>query len=305
MSLVVLFGAAELLRDTELMRIGVSISSNHTADGPQLMIDRARVAHRAGFASMTIGDHHNMESGYAQNTPMLGRLLAEWTDRPAGCLFIVPLWHPLLMAEHIGTLAAIHPDRFIVQIGIGHGVDQFEAFGTSEATRGRVMDEAIPIVKQLLAGEIVDSGFFTIVGGRVGLRPQGNIEWWISAGADVALRRAATMGDVWYGSPSVDIEQGRRMLDTYRAAGGDRAVVRKDALVLHDGDRARAKAEELVAAGYRGLRMHQLIVGNSDDAAEQLAAYEAVGFEEVVVRCMTVSQDDAIETLELVGSTVS
>jgi alkanesulfonate monooxygenase SsuD/methylene tetrahydromethanopterin reductase-like flavin-dependent oxidoreductase (luciferase family) len=103
----------------------------------------------------------------------------------------------------------------------------------------------------------------------------------------------------------VDQESDRNSLDTYRAAGGDRAVVRKDALVLHDGDRARAKAEELVAAGYRGLQMHQLIVGNSDDAAEQLAAYETVGFEEVVVRCMTVPQDDAIETLELVGSTVS
>ena len=287
------------------MRVGVSISSNHTGDGPQLMIERTRVAHRAGFASLTIGDHHNMATRYAQNTPMLGRLLAEWTDRPAGCLFLVPLWHPLLMAEHIGTLAAIHSDRFIVQIGIGHGIDQFDAFGRSEATRGQVMDEAIPVVKKLLGGEIVDSDFFNIVGGRVGLLPDGDVEWWIGAGADVALRRAATMGDVWYGGPSVDVEHGRRMMDVYRAAGGDRAAVRKDVLVLHDGDRARAKAEELVASGYRGLHMHQLIVGNADDAAEQLAAYEAVGFEEVVVRCMTVPQDDALETLELVGSAVS
>jgi len=117
------------------------------------MIERARVAHVAGFASMSIGDHHNMANSYAQNTPMMGRLLAEWPDRPAGCLFLVPLWHPLLMAEHIGTLASIHADRFIAQAAIGWGADQFAAFGTSERTRGRVMEEALPVVKRLLDGE--------------------------------------------------------------------------------------------------------------------------------------------------------
>ena len=66
------------------MRLGVSLSSSHPTDGPRLMIERARTAHRAGFGSLSIGDHHNVPAPYAQNTPMLGRLLAEWTDRPAG-----------------------------------------------------------------------------------------------------------------------------------------------------------------------------------------------------------------------------
>jgi hypothetical protein len=70
------------------------------------MIERAAAAHRAGLDSLFVGDQHVSPTPYYQNTPMLGRLLAEWGGSPAGCLFLLPLWHPVLVAEQIGTLAA-------------------------------------------------------------------------------------------------------------------------------------------------------------------------------------------------------
>ncbi len=284
------------------MRLGVSISSTHRQDGAHLMIERTAEAYRAGFGSLSIGDHHNMAVPYAQNTPMLGRLLAEWPDRPAGCLFLMPLWHPLLLAEQVGTLAAIHGDRFIVQTGIGSGEAQFQAFGAELSTRGRVLEESIRVVKALLAGEVVDSEPLGLVGGRVGLLPSQPVEWWISGGADVALRRAAAMGDAWYAAPGVAPAAGAAMVETYRSAGGERAILRKDALVLDDGDEARRVAGELVAAGYRGMPLDVLLVGDVDDAAEQLAAYEQAGFDEVIIRCMSVPQDLALETLAELGA---
>ncbi len=273
------------------------------------MIERARVAHEAGLDSLTIGDHHNMPIPYAQNTPMLGRLLAEWPDRPAGCLFLMPLWHPVLMAEQIGTLAAIHrvsaPDPsvpFIVQTGIGHGDSQFRAFGASMATRGRVLEASIETVKALLAGEEVDDERLGLVGGRVGLRSDGPIEWWIGAGVDAAIERAARMGDAWYASPGLGAEEGAVKVDHYRSLGGGRAIIRKDALVLQDGDEARRLAGELVAAGYRGMDLDVLLVGNADDVAAQLEPLARAGFDDVIVRCMNVPQELALETLTLVGS---
>lgn len=287
------------------MKLGVSISSTHDHDGPRLMIERAATAYRAGFTSMSIGDHHNMKVPYAQNTPMLGRLLAEWPDRPAGCLFLVPLWHPVLMAEQIGTLAATHAATtdapFIVQTGLGYGRDQFAAFNADMGTRGRVLEEMIRVVKLLLAGEVVDSEMLGLTGGRVGLLPPRPVEWWIGGGVDVALTRAATMGDAWYAGPGTDTDRGRAMVGTYRAAGGGRAILRKDALVLSDGDAARRLAEEMVAAGYRGMSVADLIVGGPDDAAQQLDAYRDAGFDEVIIRCMKVPQDLALETLETLG----
>ena len=73
--------------------------------GARWMVERARAAADAGLDSLFVGDHHNVPVPYYQNVPILGRLLAEWDDRPAGALFLLPLWHPVLLAEQIGTLA--------------------------------------------------------------------------------------------------------------------------------------------------------------------------------------------------------
>ena len=214
---------------SSLPRIGVSLASNHRSAAPTRMIERARTAHQAGLISLTLGDHHDMKVPYAQNTPMLGRLLAEWTDRPVGCLFLTPLWKPLLMAEHIGTLAAIHHASspnvpFIVQTGIGWGDAQFANLGANMSHRGRDIDAAIPAVKALLAGETVTDAYFGLVDATVGLRSSGPIEWWIGGTAEVAIDRAARLGDCWYGSPGQDDESIRVGVDRYRSAGGSRCV---------------------------------------------------------------------------------
>ena len=70
------------------------------------MIERAATARRAGLDSLFVGDQHVSPTPYYQNTPMLGQLLAEWGEAPAGCLFLLSLWHPVLVAEQIGTLTA-------------------------------------------------------------------------------------------------------------------------------------------------------------------------------------------------------
>ena len=93
------------------MKVGVSLRSGYAPmdarTGARWLVERARAARDAGLDSLFIGDHHNVPVPYYQNVPMLGRLLAEWDDRPAGALFLLPLWHPVLLAEQIGTLASI------------------------------------------------------------------------------------------------------------------------------------------------------------------------------------------------------
>jgi alkanesulfonate monooxygenase SsuD/methylene tetrahydromethanopterin reductase-like flavin-dependent oxidoreductase (luciferase family) len=112
------------------MRVGISLTSNHPnmkdpRQGARWMIERTAAAHRAGLDSLFIGDQHVSPAPYYQNTPMLGRLLAEWGNAPAGCLFLLPLWHPVLVAEQIGTLAAITQGPFIMQCGLGWGEARF------------------------------------------------------------------------------------------------------------------------------------------------------------------------------------
>jgi alkanesulfonate monooxygenase SsuD/methylene tetrahydromethanopterin reductase-like flavin-dependent oxidoreductase (luciferase family) len=74
------------------MKVGISLTSNHPdakdpRQGARWMIERAAAAHNAGLDSLFVGDQHVSPTPYYQNTPMLGRLLAEWGKAPAGCLF--------------------------------------------------------------------------------------------------------------------------------------------------------------------------------------------------------------------------
>ncbi|MDH3755188.1 MAG: LLM class flavin-dependent oxidoreductase [Acidimicrobiia bacterium] len=291
------------------MDVGISLNSSLGGEpvaAGRIMIERARLANEVGLATLSVGDHHARPGNYFQNTPVLGRLLAEWDTRPAGCLFLLPLWNPVLVAEHIGTLAALHDGPFIVQTGVGAGADQFAAMGASLRTRGLATDEAIRVVKGLLAGETMSSGRFGTVDAAFGLRPAQPVEWWIGAGSARGLDRAAREADAWYAGPIVTPGSAVELLDRYRQSCADherepRALIRKDVLIRRDGAAAAALAADLVAAGYRGMGRDALIVGTPEHAAEQVAAYADLGFEQVVARCMNVPQPVALETIELLA----
>ncbi|MEQ8841911.1 MAG: LLM class flavin-dependent oxidoreductase [Acidimicrobiales bacterium] len=293
------------------MRLGVSLSSTHdTADhaaGAQWILERARVARDAGLDSLTLGDHHSVAVPYYQGVPMLGRLTAEWDpNRPLGCLFLLPLWHPVLVAEMVGTLAALHRGPFVVQTGIGGGAEQFAAMSADLTTRGTDLDESIRVIKALLAGERVDSERFGVVGAVANPRPPSGVEWWIGAGGDGPLRRAAREGDCWYGGPHVTPAGAPAMIEIYRAEaerlGRASAVrVRKDVIILRDGDRARQLGDDMITRGYRGMTREMVAYGGVDDVVEQLSPFGDLGVDEIVIRCMTIEQADALETLELAG----
>ncbi len=293
------------------MRLGVSITSAHVVDDPRVgannMIERARVARDAGLDSLSLGDHHATPIPYYQGVPMLGRLTAEWdTTRPTGCLFLLPLWNPVLAAEQIGVLASLCDGTFVVQTGIGHGDQQFRAMGADLTKRGRDLDESIRVIKALLEGETATSDRFGITDAIVNPRPVGNVEWWIGAGAPGPLRRAAREGNAWYAGPGLTPSAAPKLLDTYKnecdtLGRTPRAIVRKDIIVLGDAARARRLGDDMVTAGYRGMPREAVAYGGVEEVATQLAPFRDLGFSDVIVRCMTITQADALETLELCG----
>lgn len=135
-----------------------------------------------------------------QNVPMLARLLAEWGDRPAGALFLLPLWHPVLAAEHIGTLASIAAGRFIMQCTIGHREEQFAGMGVPFKNRTTLSEDHLAIVRSLLAGEGVTTP--TLREARIAPIPSEPVEVWIGAQSPAAIDRAARLGDGWLTHPA-------------------------------------------------------------------------------------------------------
>jgi alkanesulfonate monooxygenase SsuD/methylene tetrahydromethanopterin reductase-like flavin-dependent oxidoreductase (luciferase family) len=294
------------------LRIGISIGTSYDVvdhrEGPRSVLDQARAAARAGLDTLSLGDHHATgRTSYVQNVPMLGRLLAEWDDRPAGCLFLVPLWHPVLMAEQIGTLAAIAAGPFVVQTGVGGGATQFRAMGVRLEDRGRLLEEGITLVQALLAGETVSSDRWGIVGARIAPLPPNGIEWWIGGEVAVALDRAARLGDGWYGNADLTPATAGSAMDIYREAcvrhqrEPVRIPIRKDVFIADSDAEAQKVGDALMDAGYRGFERAAVAYGSPDSVAEQLAPFAEIGFTDVIIRTMPAPPDAAIHSVELAG----
>jgi alkanesulfonate monooxygenase SsuD/methylene tetrahydromethanopterin reductase-like flavin-dependent oxidoreductase (luciferase family) len=272
------------------------------------MIERTALAHRAGLDSLFIGDHHVSPTPYYQNTPMLGRLLAEWGAAPAGCLFLLPLWPPVLVAEQIGTLASIAQGPFIMQCGLGYGEVQFAAMGANIKTRPSAFEEALDIVRRLLAGETVSSSRrFRITKASIALRPAEPVEVWIGASAMPAIDRAARMADGWIASPGLAREEARSQADFYRercAAYGKRPTaiaLRRDIYVGESSADGQAVLQQALSTGYRGIPAEALIAGSIDEVAAQFHVLGELGYTDIIVRHLTNDQPKVLGSLDRLG----
>ena len=293
------------------------------------MIERTAAARHAALDSLFVGDQHVSPTPYYQNTPILGRLLGEWGEAPAGCLFLLPLWHPVLVAEQIGTLDAIARGRFIMQCGLGWGEDRFAAMGANMKTRpsafeealdigtaaradsqaGKLghypFEEALDIVRRLLAGETVSSARrFRIAKASLALRPAEPVEVWIGASAPPAIDRTARLAEGWIASPSLTYQEARVQADLYRercAAYGKAPgaiVLRRDIYVGESSTEAREVLQQALGRGYRGMPANALIAGTASEVTEQFRRFAAIGYDEILVRHLTNDQPKVLGSLE-------
>jgi alkanesulfonate monooxygenase SsuD/methylene tetrahydromethanopterin reductase-like flavin-dependent oxidoreductase (luciferase family) len=294
------------------VRVGISIGTTFESGdyrlGPRSVLEQALAAARAGLDTLSMGDHHSTGPvSYVQGVPMLGRVLSEWDTRPAGCLFLLPLWHPVLMAEQIGTLAALAAGPFIVQAGLGGGSAQFRAMGVRLGDRVRLFEEGVGAVQALLRGEGVDSAPWGIAGARIAPLPPDGTEWWIGGTAPAAIDRAARLGDCWYGNADLTLETAASTLALYRDACARhgrqpvRLPIRKDVFIAETAAEAEKVGDQLMNSGYRGFDRAAVAYGDPDGVAEQLSVFGDLGFTDVIIRTMTVPARAAIRSVELAG----
>ena len=210
----------------------------------------------------------------------------------------------MLIAEQVGTLAAIARGRFIFQCGLGDGEAQFLAMGANIKQRPSAFEEAFDIIKRLLAGETVSSqGRFVLENARVSPRPAEPVEYWIGANARVAIDRAARIADGWLASPSLTLERAREQADWYRDAcakyGRTPAAVaiRRDVYVGESSAEAEAVGRAIVTAGYRGFDPSALVWGSVAEVVDKFRAFEPLGYTDIIVRHITDSQSKVVGSL--------
>jgi alkanesulfonate monooxygenase SsuD/methylene tetrahydromethanopterin reductase-like flavin-dependent oxidoreductase (luciferase family) len=291
------------------MRIGISVSSSYPGiaarDGARFMVERARAAQQADLDSLFVGDHHVTATPYFQNTAILGRMLAEWGDKPCGALYLLPLWHPVLLAEQIATLASIAQGPFIMQCGLGGDPRQAAGMGTSLNNRAAMFEASLTIMRQLWAGETVSAQApWSFDKARISPLPPGPIDVWIGAQADRAIRRTAQMAQGWLASPGLTPDQAAQGAGRYRQACAEfnrqptAVAIRRDIYVGKTAEEARSVAQPYLDAGYRGFAEESLVAGSAEQVAEQFRKLADMGYTDVIVRNLTADQSEAIGCIE-------
>ena len=290
------------------MRIGISVQSAYRVDDPaqgvRHMLERAEAASQADLDSLFVGDHHVTDYAYYQNSPILGRMLAHWHGKPAGALYLLPLWHPVLLAEQISTLAAIMPGRFIMQCGLGGLPDQSAGMGIDMSQRVAMFEDSLAIMRQLWAGETVSHDrFWQLENAHIAPLPAQDIEVWIGATAPAAINRTARLAEGWLGTPSATPQQAKEQLNQYRQACAEHqrtpsaVALRRDIFIAGSVNEAEAFRSHAVAKGYRGFPEEALICGDVSQVAAQFAEFSEAGFTDIVVRNMSSDQGQALATI--------
>ena len=272
--------------------------------GARHMIERAKAAQQAGLDTLFVGDHHVTPFPYYQNNPMVGRMLAEWGDKPFGALYLLPLWHPVTLAEQIGTLAAIAPGRFIMQCGLGDH-RQGDAMGIDMSRRVGMFEASLRVMRGLWNGESVsEDEFWNLKDAQISPVPAEKVDVWIGAVVPAAVDRAARLGDGWLAAPSLTEEEAADAISRYQEAcakvgraPGDMAI-RRDIYVGSSNEDARAVVAPYIEDGYRGLPSEALMYGSITEVADQMNVFAEQGYTQVSIRNLSKNQDEAIACIE-------
>jgi alkanesulfonate monooxygenase SsuD/methylene tetrahydromethanopterin reductase-like flavin-dependent oxidoreductase (luciferase family) len=177
---------------------------------------------RLGFYSYHVAEHHGTSLGLSPSPSVYLSAVAQRTSRLrfGPMVFVVPLYHPMRLAEEICMLDQLSRGR--LQLGIGRGAvpAEHEIYGVDPATVAERYAEARDIVLQALAAENVnfDGKYYRVRDFPMVLKPWQRPRpplWYGISHAESAVWAAAEAANVISLQPA---EIARGILDHYRGA---------------------------------------------------------------------------------------
>lgn len=167
------------------------------------IVDAAKVAEAVGFNSCLFGEHHQGRDGYLTSPLLLAGMLAMQTRtlRVGTCLLLLPLYHPIRVAEDAALVDLTSGGRLLLGVGLGYLPPDFAAFAVSPKERVSRLEEGVQVLRQAWTGPKVSfSGRrYQLEGIAVTPKPlqQPHPPIWLGGSSASGVRRAARLGDGW------------------------------------------------------------------------------------------------------------
>jgi alkanesulfonate monooxygenase SsuD/methylene tetrahydromethanopterin reductase-like flavin-dependent oxidoreductase (luciferase family) len=268
-------------------------------------IEEVVVAEALGFDGVWLSEHHLTADGMLPSPLVMAAVLAARTTRirVGTNILVLPLHHPLRVAENAAVVDLVSGGRLVLGVGQGYSEREFAAFGVDRRRRGALLEEGVRIIREA----------------EVTPRPRGEIPIYVAGVTAAGLRRAARLGDgvIIYCATPADLIARRKLLD--EVVDDPPPLICTGIMhVDDDADRAWAEAAPGIAylegeiASYGGtepppLQREDYLVGTPEDVAARLIAlHEATRFVHFAhwLRLPTLSHDAALRSLELIAHRV-
>ena len=218
-------------------RFSFNLYGTPTAD----LVPLARTGEECGFEAIWLGDHvlapRDLESEYPYATapganPLdgavlndvwvaVGAMLAATSTLHVGTgIYILPQRNPFLTALSAATAQNLSGGRLLLGVGAGWLREEFALLDQDFDDRGSRMDEIVEVLRELWQGGFRShSGttfHFANVRSEAPIRP---VPILIGGSTAPAIRRAARLGDGWYSTANLSLEETvavRQRIDRHR-----------------------------------------------------------------------------------------
>ena len=158
-------------------------------------LEMASYAEDKGCLSAVICEHHAFEDGYLPSPLILATAMAaRTTTLPINvAVALLPLCHPIRLAEEMITLDIISGGRVGYILAIGYRPVEYELYGIDFHRRGQIAEEKLGILLKAKTGEPFEQDGKTVQVTPPPLTPGGPFVAWGGA-SPAAARRAARHG---------------------------------------------------------------------------------------------------------------
>ena len=189
------------------MKFGIYSSIANPPRGENLdrcvdeVIAEAQLAEEMGFDSCFFGEHHQDRDGFLPSPLIVATAVAASTTRlkVGTSVILLPLHHPVRLAEDVVTLDIVSKGRIALGVGLGYQEADFKAFGIPMNERVGRFEESVEIIRKCWTGEPFShhGKHFHLDDVQVLPKPytQPAPPLWIGASSKAAVVRAGRLAD--------------------------------------------------------------------------------------------------------------
>lgn len=188
------------------------------------IIAEAQAVEANGWDGCFITEHHQQTDGYLPNPLLVASLVGMKTQRIkiGTCVLLLPLHHPVHVAEDCAVIDLATKGRLILSVGVGYQPHDFAAFEVPVAERATRTEEALAILRHCWSGQrfSYEGKHFhykdTLITPTPLQKPGPPV--WMASWTPPGLRRAAKMADGWIADPVQSLPVIKDYATRYRAA---------------------------------------------------------------------------------------